>query len=173
MSPAFKFLLVLICLAFSAPVVAGQKIRHSSKTVAVLPLIDTIVVEKSARRMVLVQKGRPIKTYQISLGFAPTGDKKIQGDGKTPEGVYTVNRRNPDSRFFLSLGISYPNAKDRAEARSLGRSAGGDIFIHGGTKVSGRYKQGDWTRGCIAVTNAEIAEIYHSVPIGTRVEIWP
>ena len=112
-----------------------------------------------------------LRSYNIGLGFAPVGDKKVEGDGKTPEGVYYVNRRNPESEFHLSLGINYPNARDVAEARKLGKSPGGDIFIHG----RGRYVDKlvrDWTWGCIAVTNREMEEIYAMVRNGTPVVIY-
>ena len=106
------------------------------------------------------------------MGFAPNGAKQIRDDGKTPEGAYYINRKNPKSSFHLSLGISYPNPQDVAEARAFGLEPGGDIFIHG---ASGRLgKRGtDWTYGCIAVTNQEIEEIYAMVSKGTQVDLNP
>jgi len=84
--------------------------------------------------MYLMHGDQVLKSYRIDLGFAPEGDKKFEGDGRTPEGEYIIDRRNPESRFYLSLGISYPSEEDIAEARALGRDPGGDIFIHGGPR---------------------------------------
>ncbi|TAG29421.1 MAG: hypothetical protein EAZ40_02595 [Rhodobacterales bacterium] len=137
--------------------------------------VDRIVIEKSARRMDLMQDGRVVRSYQIALGFAPTGDKDRQGDGRTPEGEFTIDRRNDRSAFHLSLGLDYPRPEDRARAAAGGYSPGGDIFIHGQPNaLSERFKlRGDWTAGCIAVTNAEMREIWAVTPIGTKVEIRP
>ncbi len=137
--------------------------------------VDRIVIEKSARQMQLMQDGKVVRTYKIALGFAPDGDKDRQGDGRTPEGEFTIDRRNDRSAFHLSLGLDYPRPKDRARAAAGGYSPGGDIFIHGQPNaVSERFKlRGDWTAGCIAVTNAEMREIWAVTPIGTKVEIRP
>lgn len=135
------------------------------------PNVTRIVVFKEKRKMHLLHGKRVLKTYDIDLGFAPTGDKTVSGDGKTPEGFYYINRRNPNSRFHLSLGISYPNTRDVAQARALGRSPGGDIFIHGHGKVTDRLRP-DWTWGCIAVTNKEMEEIYAMVRTGTPIAIY-
>ncbi|MEM7723501.1 MAG: L,D-transpeptidase family protein, partial [Pseudomonadota bacterium] len=109
--------------------------------------------------------------YEIELGFAPEHHKQIEGDGRTPEGRYYIDRRNPNSAFYLSLGISYPNAADIAAAEALGESPGGDIFIHGTPRAFAR--QDDWTIGCIAVTNREMREIYAMVQDGTVIDIYP
>jgi murein L,D-transpeptidase YafK len=106
------------------------------------------------------------------LGFAPDGHKVVEGDGKTPEGLYRIDRRNPNSRFHLSLGISYPNAEDIRVAKSLGKSPGGEIFIHG-QKHPLRKDEGDWTWGCIAVTNKEMEKLYAMVKDGTPIAINP
>lgn len=137
--------------------------------------VDRIVIEKSARRMQLFQEGRVVRTYAIALGFTPVGDKDRQGDGKTPEGEFTVNRRNEASAFHLSLGLDYPQPDDLARAAAGGYSPGGDIFIHGQPfgVTEGFKLKGDWTAGCIAVSNAEIREIWDATPIGTKVEIRP
>lgn len=137
------------------------------------PVADLIMVYKSSRRMVLFNNSVMIGDYQIELGGSPDGDKGQYGDGRTPEGTYFIDRRNPNSAFHLSLGISYPNADDVAEAEALGIDPGGDIFIHGGpTRFWDRFK-GDWTAGCISVTNREIEEIWAMVPIGTPIVIVP
>ena len=136
------------------------------------PTISSIVVSKSARKLYLFSGKEMIKSYRVGLGFDPIGDKKISGDGKTPEGKYYINRKNPKSSFFLSLGISYPNKRDLAEAKSFGKSAGGDIFIHG-EDIKPHFFNQDWTTGCIALRNTDIREIYAAVDIGTPIFIRP
>lgn len=135
------------------------------------PEITQVAVFKNSRRMYLFHHETPIRAYAIDLGFEPVGDKKISGDGKTPEGHYVIDRRNPDSRYHLSVGISYPNENDTAEATKLGEEPGGDIFIHGRGTLLSRWKP-DWTWGCIAVTNDEIEEIYAMVNDGTPISIY-
>ena len=154
---------VLIILALAAPARAEGS------------LIDLIIVQKSQRQLELMSGGRVVRSYQIALGFAPEGDKQREGDGKTPEGKYLIESRNPSSSFHLSLKISYPDAADRAEAAAHGVLPGGDIFIHGAPNwwVLPGQPPGDWTRGCIAVTKSEIEEIWRLVPDGTPIEIRP
>lgn len=136
------------------------------------PEVTGIVVNKGAREMHLLHNGTILESYRIRLGFAPEGHKQIEGDGKTPEGVYTIDRRNPNSNFHLSIGISYPNEADIAAAKALGEKPGGDIFIHGQKKPF-RKDKGDWTWGCIAVNNREIEQIYAMVKDGTPIAINP
>lgn len=140
-----------------------------------LAAVDRIVVEKGARRMTLYDGAVPVATYRVALGFAPVGDKRREGDGRTPEGVYRIDGKNAHSRFHLSLRLSYPDAEDRRAARARGLSPGGDIFIHGTPGRDAPYPAGaripDWTLGCIAVTNDEIEEVWRHVSVGTRVEI--
>lgn len=131
---------------------------------------DAIRVYKAQRRMDLLRNGRVMSTYRIALGDAPIGHKRQQGDEKTPEGDYRITYRNPRSRFHLSLRISYPNEADRRQARARAADPGGDIMIHGATPPGYR---GDWTDGCIAVTNAEMEAIWRRVPVGTRIRIEP
>ncbi|MFD1794582.1 murein L,D-transpeptidase family protein [Paracoccus aurantiacus] len=137
--------------------------------------IDRILIEKGARRLTVYQKGDLVREYRIALGFAPDGDKVKQGDGKTPEGVFKVDRRNDRSKFHLSLGIDYPQADDRKRARDGGYSPGGDIFIHGQpNQIAEGYRvKGDWTEGCIAIDNHQIEELFAATRIGTEVEIRP
>jgi murein L,D-transpeptidase YafK len=136
------------------------------------PEVTQIVVYKGARKMQMFHGGNILKTYDVSLGFAPSGHKQFEGDGKTPEGAYRIDRRNPKSRFHLSLGISYPNAADIAYAKSQGKEPGGEIFIHGKTGYNGD-NQGDWTFGCIAVPDREMEDIYAMVRDGTPIFILP
>ena len=122
--------------------------------------VDRILVEKSARRLMLISQGEVLKSYKIALGGNPVGPKERKGDNKTPEGTYVIDARNRDSRFHLSLHISYPNERDKKRAKELGVSTGGDIMIHGikngFSSVGDAHAEVDWTKGCIAVTDQEI-----------------
>lgn len=131
---------------------------------------DRIVVDKSERRMRLLRDGKLIRTYSILLGDAPIGHKRQQGDERTPEGEYRISGRNPNSRFHLSLRVSYPNDADRKQARARGVDPGGDIMIHGGTPPG--YRR-DWTDGCIALSDTQIEEVWSLVPNGTPIRIDP
>lgn len=138
-----------------------------------------VVVYKSERRMDLLDRhGRPIRSYQVSLGKNPVGDKQQQGDNRTPEGLYNIDWRNPGSAYHLSLRISYPNKNDQWRANRAGVNPGGDIFIHGlpngkGWKRWKYNKSRDWTNGCIAVYDDEMREIWNLVPDGTPILIKP
>jgi murein L,D-transpeptidase YafK len=142
---------------------------------AALPDVDYLRVDKTARTITLYSQGRAIhRIAGIQLGD-PTGPKRIQGDRRTPEGRYTIDYGNPDSAFYLSLHISYPSPRDTAYAAALGYSPGGAIFIHGQPNdwpKSGRVP-GDWTDGCIAVTNAEMDLLWQAVPDGAVIDILP
>ncbi|MEM1064424.1 MAG: L,D-transpeptidase family protein [Pseudomonadota bacterium] len=135
------------------------------------PEVTRLIVLKERRKLYLMNGQRSIRSFDVELGFAPVGDKKVEGDGKTPEGHYHIDRRNPDSMFHLSLGISYPSPADVAYARSLGKDPGGDIFIHGTPAMFAR-RGPDWTWGCIAVTNREMDDIYAMVRTGTPISIY-
>ncbi len=138
---------------------------------------DRILVEKNAHRLTLLWKGQVMKTYSVALGGSPVGPKRCEGDKKTPEGIYRIDSRLPQSSFHRALHISYPSPADRAQAQRLGCQPGGAIMIHGlGTKfrwVGRLHTVSDWTSGCIAVTNQEIEEIWRAIPDGTVVEIRP
>jgi murein L,D-transpeptidase YafK len=163
---------LLVILLFSSVLTwaAGPTVTAARK-------VDRILVLKSERTMQLMSGKNVVKTYKVALGGQPVGAKQRQGDRKTPEGKYVINGRNPQSQFHLSLRISYPSAADRAKAKKLGISAGGDIMIHGIGKTYAwlgvLHRKTDWTDGCIAVTNEEIEEIYALVRLGTAVEIRP
>lgn len=139
--------------------------------------VDRIVVEKAARRLTVYRDGLAIKTYAVALGREPVGAKRFEGDGKTPEGEYTIDGRKEDSAFHLALHVSYPRPSEIAAAESEGRSAGGAIMVHGirnGLGFLGSlHTLYDWTDGCIAVTDAEIEELWTAVPVGTPIEIRP
>ncbi|MFS4436787.1 L,D-transpeptidase family protein [Paracoccaceae bacterium GXU_MW_L88] len=137
------------------------------------PEVDHVIIMKGSRKMFLMSGATTLGTYAIDLGFAPDGDKVYEGDGKTPEGRFFVDRKNPNSTFYLSIGINYPQPEDIAIAKAMGKSPGGDIFIHGGPRPGIDDDGPDWTAGCISISDAEISQIYNMVPIGTPVTILP
>ena len=135
------------------------------------------MVEKGTRRLTLLSGRRKLKDYHIALGFSPIGAKEREGDGRTPEGIYSIDFHKPDSSFHRALHVSYPSAQDSARAAQAGVSPGGDVMIHGMPNGLGAlgaaYRSRDWTAGCIALTDPEIDEIYSSVDDGTPIEILP
>ena len=139
--------------------------------------IDRIVVEKSARRLSTFRDGNQMKTYPIALGRSPLGAKQEEGDMKTPEGIYKIDSRNPQSSFHLALHISYPSDNDNTRAAESGVSAGFDIMIHGIRNglgwIGAFHRWKDWTVGCIALTDEEIEELWRVTPDGTTIEIRP
>ncbi len=140
--------------------------------------IDYMVINKKDRELLVFNKNNKLlKKYKVALGFKPNGKKEIQGDGKTPEGIYYINDKNPNSVAYKNLGISYPNSDDLKNSKSLGKPSGGDIKIHGLMKKwvkFGRFHRFlDWTGGCIAVSNSEMEELYKNVPLGTKIIINP
>ena len=156
-----------LLLAFAASVTASNT-----------PLVaDKIVVIKSERKLMLLNEGTVVRTYPIALGRNPEGHKEVRGDGRTPEGLYVIDRRDPDSYFHRSLHISYPNMFDIENAQKTGKQAGGSILIHGTPPGFGPFSPDepmiDWTDGCIAVTNQALDEIWAAVPDGTIIDIRP
>ena len=149
----------------------------ASATLANSTKADRVLVEKKIRTLTLLSHGKAFKTYKVALGQSPEGRKQRQGDHKTPEGIYVLDRRNNHSRFYRSIHISYPNSVDRAEAAKIGAQPGGDIMIHGLPIGFGwlgdAHRENDWTDGCIAVTDSEMDEIWEIVPDGTVIEIRP
>jgi murein L,D-transpeptidase YafK len=139
------------------------------------PAVTSVQVHKSDRTMYLLHDGKVLKKYGVSLGGNPVGPKQFEGDMKTPEGAYYITHRNPNSRYHLSLGISYPSPDQQTFAESQGKKPGGDIFIHGAPPQSVRRKvtEQDWTAGCIAVSDKEIEAIYAMVKPGTPIYIFP
>lgn len=139
--------------------------------------VTRIVVEKEKRLMTVYNGTRLLKSYRIALGGNPLGHKQHEGDSRTPEGRYIIDGKNPNSSFHLSLKISYPNRADTQKARRKGLSPGGAIMIHGTPgglstlNAMGFYS--DWTAGCIAITNAEIEELFAAVRVGTPIVIRP
>ena len=174
----FANLFLVAALALVGVVVWERSYAPPVAPPALAPLdgrIDRILIEKGARRLTVFRDGAAFRSYPVALGFAAEGDKARQGDGRTPEGLFRIDRRNAASDYHLSLGIDYPRAEDVARARAGGYAPGGDIFIHGqpnglGAVMTLPY---DWTAGCIAVSDAEIEELWRVTPVGTEVEIRP
>ena len=166
----FLRVFLILALAFGLTACGGGKFRTYNG-----PAVTQIQVHKADRKMYLIHNDRVLKTYDIGLGGNPVGHKQFEGDGKTPEGAYRISHKNPKSRYHLSLGISYPNAQDRAHAAAQGKAPGGDIFIHGAppASVRGRNVPDDWTAGCIAVSDREIEVIYSMIKPGTPIYIYP
>jgi murein L,D-transpeptidase YafK len=138
---------------------------------------DRVLVVKSERRLYLVRDYKVIGSYRVALGPQPVGHKVFEGDGRTPEGLYVLDRKQPDSRFYRAIHISYPSALDVAEARKYGGRPGGLVMIHGqpsnGLNGYHDYRPWDWTAGCIALSNAEMDEIWNATDEGTPIEILP
>jgi len=164
--------LILIC-AFAIYLYA----HHNWNLLAAGTKIDRIVVKKSARQLSVFRNGNRIKIYRIALGRRPLGAKQEEGDMKTPEGIYKIDGRNPQSSFHLALHISYPSDEDDQRAAARGVSAGYDIMIHGIQNgrgwIGAFHRWSDWTAGCIAVTDEEIEELSRITPDGTTIEIRP
>ncbi len=163
---------MLACLAFALAARADGPLDGE------FPQADAVLVEKGARKLHLLRDGRPFRTFDIALGVAPVGDKEREGDARTPEGRYFLDLRNPNSDFFLSIRISYPDAEDRREARAKGVDPGGQIMIHGQpnepTYSAAFYASEDWTNGCIAVSNSDMIDIWLMTPdAGVPIEIRP
>nr|WP_295900082.1 L,D-transpeptidase family protein [uncultured Bdellovibrio sp.] len=141
--------------------------------------VDRILVSKDRKDLYLIQDDVVLKTYKVAFGLQPNGHKQFEGDQKTPEGIYYIDSKNPQSAYYLSLHVSYPNKADTEYARSKGKSPGGNIMVHGFPNPDRpdflRFVQGfhpyNWTAGCMAVTNEEIREIYSVVDVGTTIEI--
>ena len=136
-----------------------------------------MLVLKAPRRLLLLRGDRVLRDYEVALGRSPTGPKRYEGDGRTPEGRYRIDSRLADSRFYRALHISYPNEDDLAFARRAGLAPGGGVMIHGlpdgGSWVGEVHREYDWTNGCIGVTDDEMNEIWELVDDGTPIEIRP
>lgn len=137
------------------------------------PQVTQVVVNKGQRRLYLLHGTEVLKQYRIDLGFDPVGHKTRQGDGKTPEGIYFIDRMNPGSQYYLSVGVSYPNPADRERARLMGADPGGDIMVHGRGAYGNSVGKKDWTAGCIAVSDGEMEEIYAMLRPGVPIVIYP
>jgi murein L,D-transpeptidase YafK len=170
-------LLLLACASALAEGPLQSSAIASSSVEAALPLADRVVVRKGERKLYLLRGEDVLRTYKVSLGLRPEGHKQYEGDYRTPEGKYRLTRRNPNSEYFLSIQIDYPNEQDIARARKLGLKPGGAIMIHGlpntPRKPREYYANVDWTEGCIAVSNSDMVEIWLMTPPNTPIEILP
>jgi murein L,D-transpeptidase YafK len=170
-----KMILLLIILI--APVILGAYYFYAGKALPKGKEVDRLMVYKSKRQMQAYNGEELLKTYTISLGKNPVGHKQFEGDNKTPEGIYTINDRNPNSAYYKNLGVSYPNDEDKAAAEKLGKSPGGHIKIHGLRNDRGFigkfHRWQDWTAGCIAVTNTEMDELFIAVKPNAAIVIFP
>ncbi|MBT8087305.1 MAG: L,D-transpeptidase family protein [Gammaproteobacteria bacterium] len=141
------------------------------------PVADKVLIEKSERKLHLLQDGDVFRTFDIALGIVPVGDKQQEGDFRTPEGSYVLDMRNPSSDYFLSIRVSYPDDQDLREARERGVSPGGSIMIHGQPNEpkysEAFYLTQDWTNGCIAVSNSDMIDIWLMTDENTPIEILP
>lgn len=173
-----KIISATFLIAFVGAAVQAEEpaVDYSAPSADFAP-VDRVVVRKSARVMELYRRGKLVRTYKVALGLRPSGHKEQEGDFRTPEGRYTLERRNPNSDYFLSIQISYPNAVDMAQAKKLGVSPGSAIMIHGlpnnPSKSMTYYTRMDWTDGCIAVSNSDMVEIWLMTAPGTPIEILP
>jgi murein L,D-transpeptidase YafK len=138
---------------------------------------DSVLVVKSERKLYLLKAGRVLRAFDVSLGLVPNGPKRREGDFRTPEGRYRLETRNVESDYFLSIRVSYPDDADRARARAQGVDPGGQIMIHGLPNEPKhdvrRYQGADWTDGCIAVSNADMVDIWLMTRESTPIEIRP
>ena len=181
-NPGVKaFLLALALTAGSTAALAESPLQTTAlltqSVEPALPMADRMRVSKSERKLELLRNGEVLRTYKIALGLRPEGHKEFEGDFRTPEGVYHLSRRNPNSEYFLSIQIDYPNDRDIARARKQGVRPGGAIMIHGQPNVPRKprdyYSNVDWTEGCIAVSNSDMVEIWLMTPPDTPIEIKP
>lgn len=182
---------LMICITFSALILIAPYFCFSQMRQPLPPMENPhIIIRKKQRLLKIYDGGKLVREYKFALGFAPIGDKQTEGDGKTPEGEFYVFTKNDQSKFYLSLGLSYPNAADakrglkekiisQEEYEAIVKAVaekqmppqktalGGEIYIHGGGIET------DWTQGCVALENEEIKEIFDAIPIGTKVKILP
>jgi murein L,D-transpeptidase YafK len=162
-----KTILILLTIALFF---AGPSFASDAK-------VDSVLVKKSEGKMYLLADGRPVKEYKVVFGANPEGHKQKKGDEKTPEGKYFLDYKKKDSSYYRAIHISYPNAEDIARAKAAGVNPGGQIMIHGQRNglgwLSWVAQWFNWTDGCIAVTNAEMEEIWGQVKVGTPIEIKP
>ncbi|WP_155858978.1 L,D-transpeptidase family protein [Enterovibrio calviensis] len=173
MQPLFIFIISLL-LVGQADATTREKTAAASANTSIVD-IDLVKVDKSARKMYLIQGDRILKSYSIALGANPKGHKLREGDKRTPEGQYTLDYLNEESGFYRSIRINYPNDRDIKRAKLLGVDPGGQIMIHGQKNGNGPHpsenRGEDWTDGCIAIANEEMDEFLRMVKLGTPIDI--
>lgn len=168
---------ILISVLYCISILLNSMVTASTDA-TLIDKADYVVVKKSERKLYLYRGSEVLKTYRIALGKQPDGHKSREGDSRTPEGLYTLDWRNPNSKFYRSIHVSYPSKSDHRNARERGDTPGGAIMIHGQPsswveKTKLLFKEDDWTEGCIAVQNHEMDEIWNAVEDGTPIEIIP
>lgn len=177
----------LLCVLFSVLVstnavradasLAGMRLASTAGASSELPMADRVLVRKSERKLYLYHRGVIVREYPVRLGLQPEGPKQYEGDYRTPEGRYHLGRRNPQSQYFLSVQVDYPNERDIARAKKLKEQPGGAIMVHGlpntPTKVADYYKTFDWTDGCIALNNSDMVEFWLMTRAGIPIDIQP
>ena len=155
----------------------AQPVMLPQPALNTLPLVDRVVVHKAERRLLLMHGGNIVRTYHVALGLSPVGQKERSGDFRTPEGTYRLERRNARSDYFLSIKVSYPNDADLKRARSRHWDTGGSIMVHGLPNYLKHepeyYLAHDWTDGCIALSNADMTEIWMLTPDDVPIDILP
>ena len=178
----FALIVGMLCAAGAAyadgPSESAQPVAlRPAPAVDPLPLVDHVVVRKAQRRLLLLHGGNVVRSYHVSLGLNPVGQKERSGDFRTPEGNYRLERRNPRSDYFLSIKVSYPNDVDLKRARAHHWDTGGSIMIHGLPNWLKHqpeyYEKNDWTDGCIALSNADMTEIWMLIPDDVPIDILP
>ncbi|MDX1517375.1 MAG: L,D-transpeptidase family protein [Woeseiaceae bacterium] len=166
-----------LCAGFVALLLVMPALPVAEGSASEFPVADLVIVEKSKRKLHLVRDGETFRTFRIALGIRPVGDKTQEGDFRTPEGRYILDSRNPNSEYFLSIHVSYPNQADRLEANRRGVDPGGAIMIHGQPNEPSQsetyYRTQDWTNGCIAVSNSDMIDIWLMTGENTPIEIRP
>lgn len=162
----------LTCFTVTIAVLVSPVLHASS-----MGKVDLVVVTKSESSMALMRDGKIVKQYRIAMGDLPVGHKLKEGDQRTPQGRYILDYKKSDSAYYKSIHISYPNEEDKFRAKALGIPPGGMIMIHGQNPKSSmspeEAQRYNWTNGCIAITNAEMDEVWKVVDAGTPIEIWP
>ena len=170
-------LLASACVAHADSLPQPQPVMLPQPELSTLPLVDRVVVHKGERRLLLMHGGNVVRSYHVALGLSPVGQKERSGDFRTPEGSYHLERRNARSDYFLSIKVSYPNETDMRRARERHWNTGGSIMIHGLPNFLKHapefYQSHDWTDGCIAVSNADMTEIWMLTPDDVAIDILP
>jgi murein L,D-transpeptidase YafK len=181
MSVFHRRILATLALGFMAVAAHGDGLPQAERVMLrspeSLPAVDHLVVHKDERRLLLLHGDTVVRSYKIALGVNPVGPKERAGDLRTPEGRYYLTRRNPRSEYFLSIQVSYPNETDLKRAHKHHWDTGGSIMIHGLPNQLKRepkyYEISDWTDGCIALSNADMVEVWLLTPDNAPIDILP
>jgi murein L,D-transpeptidase YafK len=162
---------------YTLPLLALLTIGPSPASSSAIEMADRVIVRKAERRLMLMRGDRVLRTFDVALGLSPTGPKRQEGDFRTPEGTYRLSGRNANSDFFLAIQVDYPRPDDERRASAEGVEPGGMIMIHGQPNRPSRpleyYQKRDWTNGCIAVSNADMVDIWLMTPDNTPIQILP